>query len=36
VIHVSYGAGFWRRVVELLLPSRGASRKAAAELPLSR
>jgi glycosyltransferase involved in cell wall biosynthesis len=36
VIHVSYGTGFWRRVVELLLPSRRAAGKAAAELPLSR
>jgi len=36
VIHVSYGAGFWRRVVELLLPSRPTSGKPAAELPLSR
>lgn len=36
VIHVSYGVGFWRRVVELLLPSRRASAERAAELPLSR
>lgn len=36
VIHVSYGVGFWRRVVELLLPSRRTSAKRAAELPLSR
>lgn len=36
VIHVSYGMGFWRRVVELLLPSRRASPDQAAELPLSR
>ncbi|HEY6061684.1 MAG TPA: glycosyltransferase family 2 protein [Gemmatimonadales bacterium] len=36
VIHVSYGVGFWRRVVELLLPSRRTSAERAAELPLSR
>ena len=36
VIHVSYGMGFWRRVVELLLPSRRASADRAADLPLSR
>jgi glycosyltransferase involved in cell wall biosynthesis len=36
VIHVSYGTGFWRRVVELLLPSRRAAAERAAELPLSR
>ncbi|MGE5760005.1 MAG: glycosyltransferase family 2 protein [Gemmatimonadota bacterium] len=36
VIHVSYGAGFWRRVVELLLPSRRTAAERAAELPLSR
>jgi len=36
VIHVSYGVGFWRRVVELLLPSRRAAAERAAELPLSR
>lgn len=36
VIHVSYGVGFWRRVVELLLPSRRPSAERAAELPLSR
>lgn len=36
VIHVSYGVGFWRRVVELLLPSRRTSTERAAELPLSR
>ena len=36
VIHVSYGVGFWRRVVELLLPLRRTSRERAAELPLSR
>jgi hypothetical protein len=35
VMHVSYGSGFWRRVVELLLPTR-RSAKRAAELPLSR
>jgi glycosyltransferase involved in cell wall biosynthesis len=35
-IHVSYGTGFWRRVVELLLPARRAAAKHAAELPLSR
>ena len=33
VMHVSYGVGFWRRVVELLLPLRRASREHAAELP---
>lgn len=36
VIHVSYGAGFWRRVVELLLPARRTAAERAAELPLSR
>jgi glycosyltransferase involved in cell wall biosynthesis len=36
VIHVSYGVGFWRRVVELLLPSRRTPAERAAELPLSR
>ena len=36
VIHVSYGIGFWRRVVELLLLSRRAATERAAELPLSR
>jgi len=36
VMHVSYGYGFWRRVVELLLPTRRTSAKRAAELPLSR
>lgn len=37
VIHVSYGVGFWRRVVELLLPSRRKTpAERAAELPLSR
>lgn len=36
VIHVSYGVGFWRRVVELLLLSRRTSAERAAELPLSR
>jgi glycosyltransferase involved in cell wall biosynthesis len=36
VIHVSYGTGFWRRVVELLLPTRRAAADRAAELPLSR
>lgn len=36
VMHVSYGFGFWRRVVELLLPTRRTSAKPAAELPLSR
>jgi glycosyltransferase involved in cell wall biosynthesis len=36
-IHVSYGLGFWRRVIELLLPARRASAaRGAAELPLSR
>jgi glycosyltransferase involved in cell wall biosynthesis len=36
VIHVSYGTGFWRRVIELLLPLRRAAADRAAELPLSR
>lgn len=36
VIHVSYGIGFWRRVIELLLPTRTRSPEHAAELPLSR
>ncbi len=36
VMHVSYGTGFWRRVVELLLPTRRTPAKRAAELPLSR
>ena len=36
VIHVSYGAGFWRRVFELLLPARTRAAERAAELPLSR
>lgn len=36
VIHVSYGTGFWRRVVELLLPTRRTAAERAAELPLSR
>jgi glycosyltransferase involved in cell wall biosynthesis len=36
VLHVSYGFGFWRRVVELLLPARQATAEHAAELPLSR
>ena len=36
VMHVSYGFGFWRRVVELLLPTRRTAAKRAAELPLSR
>jgi glycosyltransferase involved in cell wall biosynthesis len=36
VIHVSYGTGFWRRVIELLLPSRRTAAERAAELPLSR
>jgi len=36
VMHVSYGFGFWRRVVELLLPTGRTSAKRAAELPLSR
>jgi len=36
VIHVSYGIGFWRRVIELLLPTRTRSPERAAELPLSR
>lgn len=36
VIHVSYGTGFWQRVVELMLPRRQAAAKRAAELPLSR
>jgi glycosyltransferase involved in cell wall biosynthesis len=36
VIHVSYGTGFWRRVIELLLPTRRAAADRAAELPLSR
>jgi glycosyltransferase involved in cell wall biosynthesis len=36
VIHVSYGTGFWRRVVELLLPARRTAAERAAELPLSR
>jgi len=36
VIHVSYGIGFWQRVVELLLPKRTGARERAAELPLSR
>jgi len=36
VMHVSYGFGFWRRVVELLLPTRRTSAERAAELPLSR
>lgn len=36
VLHVSYGTGFWRRVVELLIPSRRAAPEHAAELPLSR
>lgn len=36
VIHVSYGSGFWRRVVELLLPTRRRAAERAAELPLSR
>ena len=36
VIHVSYGVGFWRRVVELLFLSRRTSAERAAELPLSR
>lgn len=35
-IHVSYGVGFWRRVIELLLPTRARSPERAAELPLSR
>jgi glycosyltransferase involved in cell wall biosynthesis len=36
VIHVSYGVGFWQRVIELLFPSRRGSAKRATELPLSR
>lgn len=36
VIHVSYGTGFWRRVIELLLPARRTAAERAAELPLSR
>jgi glycosyltransferase involved in cell wall biosynthesis len=36
VIHVSYGTGFWRRVIELLLPARRSAAERAAELPLSR
>ena len=36
VIHVSYGTGFWWRVIELLLPTRRAAADRAAELPLSR
>jgi len=36
VIHVSYGLGFWRRVIELLLPARSGASERAAELPLSR
>jgi glycosyltransferase involved in cell wall biosynthesis len=36
VLHVSYGTGFWRRVVELLIPSRRTAPERAAELPLSR
>jgi hypothetical protein len=36
VIHVSYGLGFWRRVIELLLPARSGDPERAAELPLSR
>ncbi len=36
VIHVSYGSGFWLRVVELLLPTRRGAAERAAELPLSR
>jgi glycosyltransferase involved in cell wall biosynthesis len=36
VIHVSYGLGFWRRVIELLLPARTRGSERAAELPLSR
>jgi glycosyltransferase involved in cell wall biosynthesis len=35
-IHVCYGFGFWRRVVELLLPSRNRVREDIADLPLSR
>jgi hypothetical protein len=35
-IHISYGAGFWRRVIELLLPFRARVAEGAAELPLSR
>lgn len=36
VIHVSYGLGFWRRVVELMLPGRRGATERAAQLPLSR
>jgi glycosyltransferase involved in cell wall biosynthesis len=36
VIHVSYGTGFWRRVVELMLPTRRTAAEREAGLPLSR
>ena len=36
VMHISYGSGFWRRVVELLLPARRTAAERGAELPLSR
>jgi len=35
-MHMSYGYGFWRRVVELLLPTRRAPAEPSTELPLSR